>query len=147
MCPFAAVILEPNKSDYAKSTVMQKHILLVLPKPERRWDNNTCLRWYTNVCCTGSCRACKTWRYKVYLTFIMSACQMIGPGSIMYVCLSVDAVQVLLPGVWAQGSQKLFYSVKGSYGPVQIFQWQRNLCDCHWHLPSTSVLQRAKVKA
>lgn len=52
----------------------------------------------------------------------MPACQMIGPGSIMYVCLSVDAVQVLSPGFWAQGSEQLFYSVKGSYGPVQILQ-------------------------
>lgn len=101
------------------------------------------------VCWTGSCMACKTWRYiryKVYLTFIMSACQMIGPGSIMQMCLSVDAVQVLSPGVWAQGSKKLFYSVKGSYGSVQILQRKRNLGDCCWHLQSTTVLQRAKVQ-
>lgn len=52
----------------------------------------------------------------------MSACQMIGFGYIMNVCLSVDAVQVLSPGVWVQGFKKLFYSVKGSYSPVQIIQ-------------------------
>lgn len=74
----------------------------------------------------------------------MPACQMIRPGSIMYVCLSVDAVQVLSPGLWVQGSEKLLYSVKGSYGPVQILQGERNLCDCHWHLPATTVLQRAQ---
>lgn len=71
---------------------------------------------------------------------------MIGPGSIMYVCLSVDAVQVLPPGVWAQGSEKLFYSVKRSYGPVQILQWEWNFCDCCWYLSYTTVLQSAKVK-
>lgn len=56
------------------------------------------------------------------LTFIVSAGQMIGPGSIMYMCLSVDAVQVLSPRVWAQGSEKLLDSVKGGDGPVQILQ-------------------------
>lgn len=71
---------------------------------------------------------------------------MIGPGSIMYVCLSVDAIQVLSPGFWVQGFEKLLYSVKGSYGSVQILQWERNLCDWDRHLPSTTVLQRAKVK-
>lgn len=66
---------------------------------------------------------CQFWLVKIGdLTFIMSACQMIGPGSVMYVCLSVDAVQVLSPGVWAQGSEKLFDSVKGGYGPVQVLQ-------------------------
>lgn len=58
----------------------------------------------------------------------------------MYMCLSVDAVQVLSPGVWAQGSEKLLYSVKGGDGPVQILQWERNLCDCCLDLASTAVL-------
>lgn len=48
----------------------------------------------------------------------MPACQMIGPGSIIYVCLSVDVVQVLSPCVWVEGSEKLLHSVKGSYGSV-----------------------------
>lgn len=79
-------------------------------------------------------------------TFIMSACQMIGPGYIMYVCLRVDAVQVLSPGVWVQGSEKLLHSVEGSDGPVQILQREGNLCGRDWNLPSSAVLQRAKVK-
>lgn len=81
------------------------------------------------------------------LTFVMSACQMIGPGPVMYVCLGVDAVQVLFPRVGAQGFQELLYGFKGSDGPVQIIQRERNLCDRCLHLTWTTVLQRAKVKS
>lgn len=73
----------------------------------------------------------------------MSACQMIGSGYIMDVCLSVDAVQVLSPGVWVQGFEKLFHSIKGRYGVVQIIECERNLSDCHWPL---SKGQRANTK-
>lgn len=52
----------------------------------------------------------------------------------MDVRLSVDAVQVLFPGVWVHGFEELFYSIKGSYSLVQIIQREWALCDHRWHL-------------
>lgn len=73
----------------------------------------------------------------------MPACQMIGSGYIMDVCLSVDAVQVLSPGLWVQGLEKLFYSIKVSYSPVQLVQREGGLCVRDWHL---SKGQKANAK-
>lgn len=76
----------------------------------------------------------------------MPAGQMIGPGSVMYVCLGVDAVQVLPPGLRTQGSEELLHGVEGGDGAVQVLQRERRLCDCCWPLSSSAVLQRSRCQ-